>query len=169
VKIASPKENDAPVSPPARYYDTYNKELYRTESTRALNAHNEAELDYMPPSSPNEEFGQGVLSGGRRQQPLNVVSINDPFGKESVSFSMISPKNTNNNTLSYASAVDYYGVNSGNRNNHLPVSPSSPPPPFTSPTLDLRSTTASPPPNQDLPPVPASVSSIQSHHYYHAV
>ncbi|SAM04167.1 hypothetical protein [Absidia glauca] len=169
VKTTFPNDNDAPISPPGRYFDTYNnsKELYRTESTRALNAHNDTELDYMPPSSPNEEFSPG----GRRQQPLNVVSINDPFGKESVSFSMINPNNTNkaNNTLSYASAVDYYGVNSANRSTLLSASPPPPPPPFTSPSLDLRSTTASPPPDQDLPPVPASVSSMQNHHYYHAV
>jgi hypothetical protein len=169
VKTSFPKDNDAPISPSGRYFDTYNnsKELYRTESTRALNAHNDTELDYMPPSSPTEEFSPS----GRRQQPLNVVSINDPFGKESVSFSMINPNNTNkaNNTLSYASAVDYYGVNSANRSTLLSASPPPPPPPFTSPTLDLRSTTASPPPDQDLPPVPASVSSMHNHHYYHAV
>lgn len=71
------------------------------------------------------------------QPPANVVSIDDPYAQEPISFSMM-------NSYGSSAAVDYYATHKLYRH------PSSP----LSPTHTFRSTAASPPPTHDLPPIP---------------
>ncbi|ORZ26240.1 hypothetical protein BCR42DRAFT_401858 [Absidia repens] len=197
-----PLDNDvakaASLSPPRyAYANNNNNQAYYMDSTKVLTKESDSDLDYMDSLAQESinmttPINSGGLHHPRHYQRSNVVSIDDPYANEPISFSMINSAantnynaNTNNsNAMAYASAVDHYHAP-----NHYYFSPSSrspspasflsspssppplpfssplppPPPPsssnqphFSPPFLGLQSTAASPPPNQELPPIPVA-------------
>ncbi|CAO3592311.1 unnamed protein product [Absidia cylindrospora] len=163
-------------SPPLQYTHNSNgnKKQHYAESIQGLNQefNDDNTMGYLSSSPPiSESNTQSTLTFGGKPQPherSNVVSIDDPFAKESITFSMIKPSTKNDShTITYASAVDYYGVNINNTTSPSVISNQSYHPSTTS-SHAFRSTTASPPPNQELPSVPGAYSTNQrtQQHYY---
>ncbi|SAL97674.1 hypothetical protein [Absidia glauca] len=110
------------------------------KATQFAYAH-DAKAYYMESSNKQltSDSDYTVSSSTAFHQPTaNVVSIDDPFAEEPISFSMM-------NSYSPSAAADYYAAHKSHR-----YPPSSP----LSPSHTLRSTAASPPPTQDLPPIP---------------
>ncbi|KAI8082967.1 uncharacterized protein BX664DRAFT_339512 [Halteromyces radiatus] len=149
------------VSPPSYIHtNNNNNQAYYMDSGKNKDMV-DTKQGYMS-SSPSDTISTTatpIVGGGlnhpqhhQQRHRFNIVSIDDPYATEPVTFSMVnSVPNSKGNTVSYASAVDYYGVNDNQ----------------TSPSISsygFRSMPASPPPDQDLPPVPtnANPTSLQS-------
>ncbi|KAI8330168.1 hypothetical protein BC941DRAFT_506383 [Chlamydoabsidia padenii] len=128
----------SPIQSPPPRYNTDKKVLSTTSGT---------EMDYLS-SSPPVSVSTSTSGVYHEQQRGNVVSINDPYVNEPISFSLIQP------------GKYYYGnTNSLSSFTPPPLSPPSfvsPQQQLYSPSLGLRSTAVSPPPTQELPPIPTA-------------